>query len=110
MEDRDLFNCNDCLYFTMCDGDCECLPADFEGNCDEAIDYIKENTKPVNDKWMSKGEYSDDYYVDFINDALYEIRDGLITQLFNLGQVCDLLKYEPRADIFTSDENIYARI
>lgn len=109
MDDRELFNCNECLYFTRCD-DCECMPCESDAECEEAIEYIKENTKPVNNKWMSRGRYYDDYYVDFINSALFEIRDGLITQLFNLGQVCDILRYEPRADIFSSNGDIYARI
>lgn len=83
------------------------------------LPYLREHTPPSNKKRLTQHilknrdiTYTDlkptldEYYVSMINDTLHEIRSGRTAYIFNLEQVRDIIRFEPRAE-FTLYEGIY---
>lgn len=82
-------------------------------NLIEALRKVRGNVLPSEEKFMQRHPAEtpggveettlDDYYVDMINDTLREIRKGEIAYIFNIGQIIDVLKYEPKAQFQYED-------
>jgi hypothetical protein len=121
---RDIVKCTDCYWGRSCSEENICnqfaylQEEDFEN---KVLPALRERIRPSEDRKLKRhsvrsndvsydGDSLDSYYVGMINDTLSEIRDGHTAYIFNLEQVCDVLRFEPDADFTLHDGTYYVNL
>lgn len=109
MDMDEMFDCRDCLLFGQCGDKCECDCIE-SNSADEILENIRDNIEPSQYRWMKINKFTDDCYIDFINSSLLSIRDGLVAEIYSIGQLCDIYKCEPRIKVYDGSSSYYVRL
>jgi hypothetical protein len=118
-------NCKDCMWFARCkkDGICriceDFTPTGDDTYCENLEMYLKKHVVPARTKRMtlSGSNYKymgmrqettlNQYYCEFINDAIRELKKGHTAYVFKISQIADIMSFLPDIHIDAFKDGIF---
>jgi hypothetical protein len=116
-------SCKNCMWRNYCwkQQVCESFkPIDSDKYCESLYQYIRKNITPSGESKLTRHVYQmsnwgiytdcttlDQYYINMINDDLKIIRHKDTAYVFNIDQVIEMYRLEPKLHIKKYEDGVY---